>query len=684
MGTMRSTASTMSATLLLSSLAVAQPASWIKTVASSSSNTTFGIDINQGGEVLVADVQANAAKIWFNGSTSQTVPLDFTLGLSAKGWPAPESFLESRLMRPLRLLDDGTMYAVVSLANCSTPLGQDCSPVGWFGVRRVPGAQSPSFEVFEELGDDTSPGFDAKFSVQQLSNGDHAVAYWRSSCQSDGPGTNTMTCGDTVFPFDNTGLFIRSFTGSTSSVGVIAFTAPASCDVAPLTGCETGAWGLVHGASGDYHQLLPPTLVDLSGLSGCPDLNLGAPNSSFPISSNGNVFFVRPAECDVSYPSGNYDNDPFSKNWRQSIVGVSYSTLSETIIGTFGVPLGAVSGTPYIADRDDFSNTRFHSGQGFVSNSSGDLYAFAANVRVTNTTDTTSDDTAFWNGLPSNSGWVRINGGAVAPVLNQGGTATDAFTLSESRDFYAQASDSGGLAIYRFNPVTMAQPEIIVPSSGATTCNSLEVGSAPATIFAVPWSSGSEAFVNDQGDLVFEAFVNIDTANRSAIVLYTADTNQFYPLVYTGQQWNSTQVIESVQLEAIFASGNGEGGQPNEGNVGRGRRINDSRQVLAAVTLTSGGGKVVVRIDFSADEYEDGCNPPTCNDIDFNNNGVFPEDQDVIDFFAVLAGSTPATCDPVLGCDDIDVNNNGVFPEDADVICFFSLLAGGNCDGVCN
>jgi hypothetical protein len=28
-----------------------------------------------------------------------------------------------------------------------------------------------------------------------------------------------------------------------------------------------------------------------------------------------------------------------------------------------------------------------------------------------------------------------------------------------------------------------------------------------------------------------------------------------------------------------------------------------------------------------------------CDSIDFNNNGVFPEDQDVIDFFNVLAGA---------------------------------------------
>ncbi len=62
-----------------------------------------------------------------------------------------------------------------------------------------------------------------------------------------------------------------------------------------------------------------------------------------------------------------------------------------------------------------------------------------------------------------------------------------------------------------------------------------------------------------------------------------------------------------------------------------------------------------------------------CNDIDFNNNNISPENQDVIDFFNVLAG---AEC---LVCDDIDFNNNSVFPEDQDVIDFFTVLAGGSC-----
>ncbi|HLP84992.1 MAG TPA: hypothetical protein VK157_11640 [Phycisphaerales bacterium] len=64
---------------------------------------------------------------------------------------------------------------------------------------------------------------------------------------------------------------------------------------------------------------------------------------------------------------------------------------------------------------------------------------------------------------------------------------------------------------------------------------------------------------------------------------------------------------------------------------------------------------------------------PACDAVDFNQNGVFPEDQDVIDFFDVLAGGTCPTCN------DIDFNNNGVFPEDQDVIDFFNVLAGGTC-----
>jgi hypothetical protein len=41
----------------------------------------------------------------------------------------------------------------------------------------------------------------------------------------------------------------------------------------------------------------------------------------------------------------------------------------------------------------------------------------------------------------------------------------------------------------------------------------------------------------------------------------------------------------------------------------------------------------------------------------------------------VLAGGTCVTAN----CDPIDFNRNGVFPEDQDVVAFFNVLAGGNC-----
>ncbi len=63
-----------------------------------------------------------------------------------------------------------------------------------------------------------------------------------------------------------------------------------------------------------------------------------------------------------------------------------------------------------------------------------------------------------------------------------------------------------------------------------------------------------------------------------------------------------------------------------------------------------------------------------CDSIDFNNDGVFPDDQDAIDFFDVLAGES---CIP---CSDIDFNNNFVFPEQDDVIQFMHVFSGGTCD----
>ena len=99
----------------------------------------------------------------------------------------------------------------------------------------------------------------------------------------------------------------------------------------------------------------------------------------------------------------------------------------------------------------------------------------------------------------------------------------------------------------------------------------------------------------------------------------------------------------------------------------------DGTQILDVSSPAITGGRIAL-FSFSQDDVIFSDVVATgCDDIDFNNNDVFPEEQDVIDFFNVLAG---ADCP---ACNDIDFNNNGVFPEEQDVIDFFNVLAGGDC-----
>ena len=64
-----------------------------------------------------------------------------------------------------------------------------------------------------------------------------------------------------------------------------------------------------------------------------------------------------------------------------------------------------------------------------------------------------------------------------------------------------------------------------------------------------------------------------------------------------------------------------------------------------------------------------------CFDLDFNNDGLAPDDADLVDYLRVLAGGT---CGTGL-CDPLDFNNDGIFPSDDDLAAFLRVLAGGAC-----
>src|SRR5262249_31558850 len=98
-----------------------------------------------------------------------------------------------------------------------------------------------------------------------------------------------------------------------------------------------------------------------------------------------------------------------------------------------------------------------------------------------------------------------------------------------------------------------------------------------------------------------------------------------------------------------------------------------------AVTVTFSDGRFVSVpagqvIDFEAA-------PSTCDSIDFNNDGIFPDNVDVIDFLNVLAGGVCSGQNPVdAPCNtDVDFNNDSVFPDNADLEMFLNVLGGGGC-----
>jgi hypothetical protein len=64
-----------------------------------------------------------------------------------------------------------------------------------------------------------------------------------------------------------------------------------------------------------------------------------------------------------------------------------------------------------------------------------------------------------------------------------------------------------------------------------------------------------------------------------------------------------------------------------------------------------------------------------CDSLDFNQDQVFPDLQDALDFIAVYGGGN---C-PTAQCNDIDFNNDEVFPDGQDLIDFFAVFGGAPC-----
>lgn len=93
----------------------------------------------------------------------------------------------------------------------------------------------------------------------------------------------------------------------------------------------------------------------------------------------------------------------------------------------------------------------------------------------------------------------------------------------------------------------------------------------------------------------------------------------------------------------------------------------DRRGVVALVEYDDAtANRVLLKVDVPV---------VTCGDIDFNNDGLFPDTQDIADYLDVFAGGA---C-PTPRCDSIDVNRDTLFPDTADIEAFLRVFGGGAC-----
>jgi hypothetical protein len=65
-----------------------------------------------------------------------------------------------------------------------------------------------------------------------------------------------------------------------------------------------------------------------------------------------------------------------------------------------------------------------------------------------------------------------------------------------------------------------------------------------------------------------------------------------------------------------------------------------------------------------------------CDSIDFNGDGLFPDNLDLVDFVTVFGGGA---CSNDPNCNDIDFNNDGLFPDNEDIFALFRVFGGGDC-----
>ncbi|HLP83156.1 MAG TPA: hypothetical protein VK157_02305 [Phycisphaerales bacterium] len=218
-----------------------------------------------------------------------------------------------------------------------------------------------------------------------------------------------------------------------------------------------------------------------------------------------------------------------------------------------------------------------------------------------------------------------------------------------------QYSPAGGMALARVTLVD-ATDIVLRIDQGAVTGYLAKTGdeTSPGSGEVYDDATAPDTFIacaiNSLGDYIIVGETSVPDPLRNSVLVYRGQTT----LLREGTEFDLNE--DGVLNDNAYVAG----------FVRDGVAIADNGDIYVLVNVRGIAGNVTGNAVLTL-------RAPTCSSIDFNNNGVFPEDQDVIDFFDVLAGATCATCS------SIDFNNDCVFPSDDDVIAYFRVLAGGTC-----
>jgi hypothetical protein len=272
---------------------------------------------------------------------------------------------------------------------------------------------------------------------------------------------------------------------------------------------------------------------------------------------------------------------------------------------------------------------------------------------------------------------VQTNTWRVGLAQSSGVTAVMSLANGADGNIYASAVFRQGFSssnrIARFNPVTHQFQQL---TSDSFSSSNNRVYTSPQGIFvtgtlssalagSIVVSPGIAEFVpptiTQQPDDVF------DVCRRTTVTLSVAtsapvDTYEWQVFQPNGF-WISADAF--TYTDEGIPQFSMTGGTTNQFAISTRATMFGNRPYRFRCIITSPCGNLVTR--------EVSVTAPTCDCVDFNNDGIFPQDTDASDFIDVLAGSSCPTCN------DIDFNNNGVYSEDQDIIDFFNVLAGGAC-----